>query len=624
MCGIAGFVGEGTQAGLEKMAARIKHRGPDAQGVFFDRGVGLAHARLSVIDLSPAGGQPMFNEGKTAAIVFNGEIYNFPALKKELKEKGHTFKSTSDTEVVLCLYDLYGEQCFEKMAGMFAIAIFDFSKKKLILARDRIGEKPLYWAKQNDVFVFASELGALMDSGLISKEIDLVSLNKYLLFDYVPTPATILKDVYKLEPGTYLVYENDNITKQSFWHQPTQLLAISENKALARLDELFDNSIAGQLISDAPLGVFLSGGIDSSTVAWYAQQHSNRPIDTFSIGFSDVDFDESTYAREVANHLGTKHHEQIITPKDALAMIEEIPDVLTEPMADASVIPTLLLSRFARGYVTVSLGGDGGDELFAGYPTFQAEPVFRIYRAVPDVLKSLIRNIINWLPAGDGNFGFVYNLKKLLSSKQKISEYRHSEWLGSFPEDERIALTNGALREVARNADVFEEIGKYRNEYNQPDSLNRILYTYLRSYLMDEVLVKVDRASMHYALEVRAPMLDHRITEFVFSLSSKLKYHNFRTKQLLKKLMKGRLPNNILNRKKKGFGIPLAKWLKNELKPLCEELLNPAVVERQGLFNHQYVSKLIKDHLEGRTDNRKQLWNLMVFQMWYNRWIKQI
>lgn len=623
MCGIAGFIGNRSQKNLDAMAAQIHHRGPDAQGVFLDCGIGLAHARLSIIDLTSTGGQPMFNKGKTVAIIFNGEIYNFLVLKKELEKKGYVFSSTSDTEVILGCYEIYGEYCFEKFVGMFAIAIYDFKKNRLILARDRMGEKPLYWSKNNNVFIFASELGAIMDSGLIPKEIDLVSLNKYLLFDYVPTPATILKDVYKLEPGTYLIYENNKIIKKQFWKIPTEVSNLSEDEALSNLDKLFSTSISGQLVSDAPLGVFLSGGIDSSTIAWYAQKHSDKPISTFSIGFKDAEFDESPYAREVATWLGTNHHERIISPEDALIMIDKISEVFTEPVADASVIPTLLLSQFTREHVTVSLGGDGGDELFAGYPTFQAEQIFYPYNFVPKFVKSFVKNIINLMPASDGNFSFIFNLKKFVSSNLETQEHRHGEWLGSFPEDERISLTVGTLRSIAQKANIFENIDTYKNEYTQEDRLNRLLYVYLRSYLMDEVLVKVDRASMYYALETRAPMLDYRIIEFVFSLPSRFKYRNFQTKSLLKKLMRGRLPDGILDRKKKGFGIPLAKWLKKELRPLCEELLNSEKLEHQGLFHVDYVSKLMQDHFNGTNDNRKQLWNLMVFQMWYNRWIKK-
>lgn len=621
MCGIAGFVGRGSERDLTGMIGCIRHRGPDDVGIFKKNDVGLAHARLSIIDLSSAGHQPMFDEEETVGIVFNGEIYNFQELRKELVEKGHTFKSGSDTEVIINLYKDCGESCFERLTGMFAIALYDFSKKKLLLARDRMGEKPLYWSLQNGTFIFASELGALMVSGLVKKEIDLAALDKYLLFDFVPTPATILKNVYKLESGTVLVYEEGATRTKSFWRPSPLISSLGEREAIARLDTLLDESVTGQLISDAPLGIFLSGGIDSSTVAWYAQKNSGKPIDTFSMGFSDVHFDESAYAREVAALLGTNHHEQTVTPEDALNTIPLIPEVFSEPVADASVIPTLLLSAFTKKRVKVALGGDGGDELFAGYPTFQAEQLFGAYEHIPSFVKALGKKMINALPASDANFSLTFNLKKFISSDKENREQRHAEWLGSFPEKERMALVKNELEDVTRSSNALEDIDRYGNEYSQADVNNKLLYTYLRSYLMDEVLAKVDRASMHYGLEVRAPFLDYRLVEFVFSLPYNLKYKNFQTKYLLKKLMQGRLPDHLLYRKKKGFGIPLSRWLKHELKGLCQELLSEERIGNQGLFNAEYVSRIKNEHFLGRVDNRKQLWNLMVFQLWYKKWM---
>lgn len=621
MCGIAGFAGEGSRGKLESMVSAIRHRGPDDQGIFLKDGIGLAHSRLSIIDVTVAGHQPMFNHDETVAIIFNGEIYNFPILKKELLGKGCVFKSHSDTEVILRLYEVYGEACFEKLVGMFAVAIFDFAKNKLVLARDRMGEKPLYWSLQKNTLVFASELGALMVSGLIQKEVDLASLNKYLLFDYVPTPHTILKDVYKLEPATYLVYEGGTIRKQVFWSPPQSLASADETEAMHLLDNLLEQSVSGQLVSDVPLGVFLSGGIDSSTIAWYAQKNSKEPISTFSIGFQDSDFDESKYAREVSALLGTHHYERVIVPEDALSVISQISEVFSEPVADASVIPTLLLSEFTQREVKVSLGGDGGDELFAGYPTFQAERIFGVYVRFPWIIRKVTEIIIRFLPAGNGNFDLSFNLKKFISSTSTNREHRHMEWLGSFPEEERLALTVGALHKTVQQQNVFEDTDKYKSEYTQPDPGNRLLYVYLRSYLMDEVLVKVDRASMHHSLEVRAPLLDYRVADFLFLLPHSLKNKNFQTKYFLKKLMRGRLPDHILDRKKKGFGLPMSRWLRGELKELCNELLSADEILRQGLFNPEYVIRLKSDHFEGRVDNRKQLWNLMVFSLWHKKWL---
>ncbi|MDD3531287.1 MAG: asparagine synthase (glutamine-hydrolyzing) [Candidatus Pacebacteria bacterium] len=621
MCGIAGFVGTGSRSELERMATALRHRGPDDAGLFIENGVALAHTRLSIIDLSSAGHQPMFDDERTVGITFNGEIYNFKELREDLARQGCTFKSRSDTEVIIQLYKVYGELCFEKLSGMFAIALYDFTSHKLLLARDRMGEKPLYWSLADGSLTFASELGALMVSGRIRKELDLDALNTYLLFDCVPTPATILKNVYKLEPGTFLRFERGVVHKSVFWRPPSSLFDGDEAAAVSQLDRLVSESIAAELVSDAPLGIFLSGGIDSSTVAWYAARQSGRPVDTFSIGFQDANFDESEYAREVAAHLGTNHHEKIVTPHDALDVVPVIPEVFSEPVADASVIPTLLLSSFARERVKVSLGGDGGDELFAGYPTFHAEQAYDAYARLPKTMRMAGERIIASLPASDKNFSLTFNLKKFISSDKEQREHRHAEWLGSFPEHERLALAGEGLGSVVRHGNALQDIDRYIAEYTQADPRNRLLYTYLRSYLMDVVLAKVDRASMHHSLEVRAPFLDHRLVEFVFSLPYEMKYRHFQTKHLLKRLMADRLPDHILHRKKKGFGIPLSRWLKNELRELCDDLLSEETLGQHDLFNVRYVTKLKNDHFEGRTDNRKQLWNLMVFQMWYKKWM---
>jgi asparagine synthase (glutamine-hydrolysing) len=624
MCGIAGFAGSGTRADLERMAAALAHRGPDDEGFVCERGVGLAHKRLSIIDLTPGGHQPMWNDDKNVALVFNGEIYNFQSLRDDLRKQGAVFHSQSDTEVLMRLYERDGERCFDQLVGMFAVALYDFRKHALVLARDPMGEKPLYWSLQDGTLLFASELGALMMSGLVKKELRLASLDAYLLHDFVPTPHTMLEGVYKLEPGTTLTYADGEVRKRAFWSPPTSISMLSEGEAIAELDRRLHASVTGQLVSDAPLGVYLSGGIDSSTVAWYAAQHAGRTIDTFSIGFDDEHFDESNYARQVAKHLGTEHHERIVTAQDALATIPSIADVFSEPVADASVIPTLLLSGFARERVKVSLGGDGADELFAGYPTFAAEQAYGLYGRLPGQLRVMSRSVIDHLRASERNFSPSFALKRFVSSDREEREYRHAEWLGSFTEEARARLSSGRLEDAVRHADPFAEVGRYMKEYTQQDEMNRLLYIYARTYLMDEVLVKVDRASMHHSLEVRAPFLDHRIVELAFSLPYAYKYRNFETKRLLKKLMTGRLPDAILHRQKKGFGIPLACWLKHELKGLTEDLLSEKRLEAQGLFDPRYVLQLRTNHLDGKTDNRKQLWNLMVFQMWYDRWMSPL
>lgn len=622
MCGIAGFVGTGERESLERMLATVRHRGPDDQGIILERGVGLAHARLSVIDTSAAGHQPMFSPDKNVVLVFNGEIYNWRALRKECEGRGWSFTSSSDTEVLLALYALHGEDFLRDAVGMFAIALYDFTEQKLILARDIAGEKPLYWTQSGNTLLFASELGGLLASGRVPKELDLAAVNQYLLFDYVPTPQCIFKNVHKLEPGTMLIVREGALRKKQFWSPPKTTHKLTEKEALVTLDRLFAESVSRQLVADVPLGVFLSGGIDSSAVAVYATRASAQTIDTFSIGFEEASFDESRYAREVARHLGTRHHEEIVSSKDALDLVPNLAETLSEPVADASVIPTLILSRFARQSVTVALDGDGADELFAGYSTFHAEKLFSFYQHLPDPLAALVARAAALFPASGANFSLSYNLKKFTSATENDTFYRHQEWLGSFGRNARSALAGPALREYTRNGNLFSHIDAYKGEMPENDAGNQLLYTYLRTYLMDEVLVKVDRASMHYALETRAPFLDRPLLDFMFSLPYDLKYRNGQTKYLLKHLMRDKLPPHIINRKKKGFGIPLAAWLAGPLRPLSEELLSPSALAAHGLFNENEVARLLREHQSGARDNRKELWNLMVFQLWYRRWMR--
>jgi asparagine synthase (glutamine-hydrolysing) len=619
MCGIAGYVG--GKADLPAMLKAVKHRGPDHQALFEREDVHFAHARLSIIDTSIGASQPM--ELGSTALMFNGEIYNFKALREEFESRGAKFKTNSDTEVILWGYELLGETIFEKLEGMFAIALYDFEKKKLLLARDRMGEKPLYWARQNGTFVFASELKAVLASGAVKKEIDLESLNQYLLLDYVPTPYSMIKGVRKLEPATMLSYESGQTRTRQFWHPTPRIESLSFDEAKRGLEQRIEKSVSEELVAaDVPVGVFLSGGIDSSTIAYYAQKNSSRPIDTFSIGFDDPSFDESPFARAVAERIGSTHHEKIVSARDALELVPQLAEPLSEPVADASIIPTMLLSKFARESVTVALGGDGGDELFAGYPTFKAERYVSLYRGMPDFAKAAIRGFSDILPASHGHFPLSYTLRKFLSATHGEETKRHMEWLGSFPEAARLAVSSSTLKSIVEHKNVFGHLESYEKEMAQQEPGNRLLWIYARSYLMDQVMVKVDRASMYYALETRAPLLNHPVVDYAFSLPYAYKHQNNTSKYILKELMKDKLPASAVSRKKKGFGIPLASWLSGSLGPLCEELLSPASLGVHGLFDPQEARRLMDEHFALKRDNRKELWNLMVFQLWHQRWIK--
>ena len=622
MCGIAGYVGEGGRGDLEKMVDAIKHRGPDDKGIFLVGDVGLAHARLSVIDLSERGHQPMFNEDKTIGIVFNGEIYNFKELRNELIKLGYKFKSDTDTEVIIYLYEEFGESCFERLNGMFAIGLYDFKQKKLILARDRMGEKPLYWSFFGGTLMFASELRAIMEHRIFKKELNLDALNKYLTYEYVPTPHSIFKNVYKLEPANYLVYQNKEIKKIKFWEIEFNNSDISFDEAITQLDKKINESVKLRMVSDVPFGVFLSGGLDSSTIAYYAQKNSSRKIKTFSVNFEEKSFDESKYAKKVSDILGTEHYDQLLTAKNLIETLSTI-DLIDEPIGDASIIPTYLLSKHARNYVTVALGGDGGDELFAGYPTFQADVLAGIYEKIPTLIKKIfLEKIIHKIPETDNNFSLGFRLKTFVKGLGGDKNYRHHRWLGSFTAEEKEKLFK---REIWNEIDAkkdFEEIDYYLKNIKAEDHRNKTLGLYMRTYLMDEVLVKVDRASMKNSLEIRSPFLDPNLVELANSLPFSFKLKGFTTKYILKKLMEDKLPGSIVYRKKKGFGIPLSRWLRNELKEFCDGLLSEEKIKNQGLFNYDYIARLKQEHFDENKNNRKKLWTLMAFMIWYEKYMK--
>lgn len=619
MCGIAGYFGNGNESILQAMGDTLRHRGPDARAVWRspDGRAGFAHTRLAIIDLSPGGAQPMRSHDGQFVITFNGEIYNFAELKKELVS--YPFKTHSDTEVILAAYEAWGIGAFSRMRGMFALALYDVRERELILVRDRLGKKSLYWSIVGDTLVFGSELKALLAHPATPRTLDHHSLAHYLAREYVPTPRTIYKDVHKLEPGNILCFKNGEVQIKPFWNPAVETEITNEEDALARFDSLLQHATEERMVSDVPLGVFLSGGIDSSTVAYYAAKASAQKIQTFSIGFSEKSYDESSAARLVAAHLGTEHHEQILSGQDALALVQDIPEVFDEPVADASVLPTLLLSRFTREHVTVALGGDGADELLLGYPTFQAEQYASLYAWIPEGIRTLLRKSIDMLPTSTSYMSLDFKAHKFTDDFADDPMTRHLQWLGSFKENELGTLLSPAVIKDAGRINK-ELIAEWRQECPQLEGMNALSHLYLRTYLMDQVLVKVDRASMHYALEVRAPFLSHEVVEFLLSLPPDMKYRNGRGKYLLRTLMRGRLPDEIIDRPKQGFAAPVAEWLRGPLKGLMTDLLSPARLKRQNIFNAALVERLVREHLSGSHDHRKKLWTLLVFELWNEKW----
>lgn len=606
MCGIVGYVGDGSSEMLKHMNDALQHRGPDGEGCWVGERVGLGHRRLSIVDLSTRGTQPMADSRGRYQIVFNGEIYNHKELRDNLRHEDISWRSDTDTEVILELYARKGMETFALLRGMFAIGIYDAQEKILVLARDRMGQKPLYWHQSGDTLIFASELKALRRHALGRNfTISQAGLFDYIQNDCVQTPHTIYEGVYKVPRASCIVFSKGSTKVSSYVSSSPHFDTISFSDAAAYLDELLSKSISYRLMADVPVGVWLSGGIDSSIVAWYASKQSQSVVSTFSIGFSESSYDESSYAKEVAGLIGSKHYHKVCTEQDALGIVEKIPDIFDEPVADASVIPTYLLSQFTKRHVTVALGGDGGDELFAGYPTFQADMPASVYGWLPQPARSLFVRGVELLPETNKYLSFATKARAFVSGYSSNMYERHAGWLASFPDKAAVELLG------LGSADALGQTGF---------DGNALLSWYERRYLMDQVLVKVDRASMACGLEARAPFLDHELVDFVRQLPYSYKLKGLKTKALLKYLMKDRLPSGILHRKKQGFGVPVGAWFRGPLRQVLTDTLSESSVRSGGFFNEKYVTRLISEHMSGRINHGKKLWNLFVFELWRQRW----
>ena len=626
MCGIAGILEHGRPVdrdALARMATAIRHRGPDDDGFYFDTppgdgpSVGLAFRRLSIIDLG-GGHQPLCNEDESVWIVFNGEIYNFQELRRELEAKGHRFRTHSDTETIVHLYEEMGTECVQRLNGMFAFALWDTKRRSLLLARDRMGKKPLYWAETPGGLIFGSELKALLEHPDCPRSLDRAAVAKYLAYEYVPSPHSIFTGVHKLPAAHVLTWQDGKTTVRRYWdlrfdHSgPVRSEPDLLDEFRARLRE----SVRLRLVSDVPLGVFLSGGVDSSSVvAMMADLMPPKSIKTFSIGFEDPSFDESAQARAVAQFFGTDHHEEILAPHTLVDILPEVARFLDEPFADASIVPTYLLSKFTRRHVTVALGGDGGDELLAGYPTFQADRAARFYKVPRAIHDHVVMPLVGRLPVSTDNFSFDFKVKQFLRGAPYARGLRNQVWLGAFSPAEQQALLDGAA-----GLDPYDDLARAGREAPPGDAVEQLIYLYCRSYLPDDILVKADRASMATSLEVRAPLLDYTLVEWLGTVPSQFKLRGMTTKYLLKRAMQDRLPPGIAARAKKGFGIPVAKWFKGELRELACDTLSESRIRDQGLFQWPEVSRLLTDHFAGKRDNRKQLWTLFMFQLWHDQY----
>ena len=629
MCGIAGFTCWGNvkfdvKDTIHEMLSKIIHRGPDQQGVYTDDAVALGNRRLSIIDLA-TGKQPIHNEDKSLWIVFNGEIYNYPELQEELLRKGHTLMTKSDTEVVLHLYEEYGMDCVSKLNGMFALAIWNTHEQSLFLARDRLGIKPLHYAEYPGGIVFASELKSLLQHPMLERSLDLQALSKYLTYEYIPAPHCIFKGVKKLEPGHVLFSKRDTLVNRKYWDIPFEENVISYKREEEYADELLyrlRESVRKRLISDVPVGVLLSGGLDSSTIALLAAQMSPQQIQSFSIGFEESSFDESQYSQKIADMLGTKHHHEVLNSQKMLEMLPQVIGVLDEPMADASIIPTYLLSHMTSKSVKVALGGDGADELFAGYPTYQAHKLVTYYSVLPYKIREIINQIVQHLPVSQRYISLDFKLKQFLRGMGVSSEIRFFLWMGAYLEHEKHQLLSKDVWEHLVGSNPFDDVIQYIRDSKLLKEFERILYLSMKLYMQDDILVKVDRASMANSLEVRVPYLDHTFVEYAAGLPSLYKLNGFTTKYILKKAVNDTLPKEIVHRKKKGFGIPLSKWFNQNLKELLLSYLHEERIKKAGIFHYPYIQQLLHEHFSNIRDNRKQLWTLLVFEMWRENYLK--
>jgi asparagine synthase (glutamine-hydrolysing) len=632
MCGITGWAHfdahapteDGAAEMLRSMCARMVHRGPDSEGLMTAQGVALGMRRLAIIDLQ-TGEQPAASEDGRVSVILNGEIYNYQSLRAELGARGHTFRSASDTEVLPHLYEEYGTAMLDRLNGMFAFALWDARRRRLFLARDPFGEKPLYWGVFGGKLLFASEPKVLLAHPAVTTRVNPDALRQYLAFDYVPAPLSIYEGINKLPAAHALTLEGGKMETWQYWDLSYRkpATAPTEEEASETLRELLADSVRLRLVSDVPLGVLLSGGVDSSAVAALAVGASAGTVKTFSISFAEKSFDESAYARGVADFLGTDHHEERLSANLAADLVGEIGSWMDEPLSDPSLIPTYLLCRFTRQHVTVALGGDGGDEIFAGYPMYYGHRVARAYSRVPGALRRLVvEPAIRHLPVKTKNLSFDFKARRFVKGMQTDDTVaRHHIWFGSFaPRDQERLLTGAAKR--ASRADVYAQARSLFDSCDANELFERMQYLDTKLYLAEDILAKVDRASMSVSLEVRAPFLDRRVVEYAASLPADFKLRGRTTKYILKRAIEPLVPAFVTRRPKKGFGVPVAEWLKGRLRPLARDLLSPARLARHGLFDPAYVARLQDEHERGFANHRKLLWTLLVFELWHESFVE--
>ena len=611
------MVGFADQDLLKKMCSIMSHRGPDDEGYFINRDVGLGMRRLSIIDLK-TGHQPIHNEDESVWVVLNGEIYNYKELTYELQAKGHRFYTNSDIEVLVHLYEDLKQDCVHKLRGMFAFAVWDKREERLFLARDRLGIKPLYYTYRDNRLLFASEIKALLEDKGISRRIDTLALDYYLTFLYIPAPLTMFKGINKLMPGHSLSFKNGDLNIKRYWklNFPKAKKASMSFYKESIIDVLKE-TVKSHLVSDVPLGVFLSGGIDSSTIVALMHQLGVDCIRTFSIGYEGkyASYNELEYSRLVAKRFNTQHQEFIIKP-DIIKILPTVVRYLDEPFADSSALLTYFISKEARQYVKVALSGIGGDEVFGGYPRYTGAIVSSYYERLPFTLRKLLKYSSFWIKSSSKGRNISGRVKRYLEAGLLMPPERYLAWISFFDNQTKAKLYNPDIKQDIQGREGYIHLN-YFKEINSQDYLNRIVYMDINTYLPDDLLTMADRMSMANSLELRVPFCDHKLMESCFAIPYQLKIKGLRLKDLLKKTLEGILPQEILNKPKQGFMVPLGGWLREDLKPYVLEMLSHENIKKRGYFNSDYIREILNKHFSGRENFTHQIWALLVLEVWF-------
>jgi asparagine synthase (glutamine-hydrolysing) len=625
MCGITGYVNNGTRsvdrAVLERMNHAIVHRGPDEDGFYVKENVGLAMRRLAIIDLA-GGQQPIHNSDRTKWLIFNGEIYNYQELREDLIRRGHKLYTKSDTEAVLHLYEEYGADCLQYLRGMFAFAIWDDVVKTLFLARDRVGKKPILYSHQpNGDLILGSEFMAVLQHPAVTREVDIEAIDSYMSYLCVPAPQTAFKAIRKLEPGHWMRWKDGKLETRRYWLPKfTPKIKISEEEAIEETTRLVRESTRLRMISEVPLGAFLSGGVDSSTVVALMAQESSQPVKTFSIGFEEQDFSELKYARRVAEHVGAEYNEFIVRP-NALEILPTLVEHYGEPYADSSAIPTYYVSKETRKHVTVALNGDGGDESFAGYERYMAMEIAEVYRRLPRWLRTaFIEGPVNILPTSELKKTRIRDVQRFFTSANEGKKERYFRWMSTF---------KPALKPDLYTADFASQLTQQTSHFldqwfdtaNGSGILDATLLTDQMTYLPNDLLVKVDIASMANSLEARSPFLDHKVIEFAASLPEHIKMRGMRPKYLLKKVAARLVPREVVYRRKMGFGVPVGRWLRGEMSGFLRDTLLSERSLSRGIIRPEKMHQYVDEHIAGTQDHSFQVWSLLMLELWFQRFI---